>query len=334
MILFVVWLLTFGVQAIDGGFVPQVYFFILLVEVAYKKKKSFSIFFTILCYFGFVFGVYIQYGRPPFEEIGFVIPRALEYLLIHGFSTVTRKADMQKEQLNHAYTRLQEINQQLEEKVLLEERMRLSREIHDVIGHTLTTALIGMEAGKQLILHNKLTEAVDKLDQVKEQVKLSQDNVRKSIHTLYTQQQTLMDLYKSIQALIENTRKQTEIDIQAEIGELPPLSDQQKLTLYRALQEGLTNGIRHGNSTSFRFKLKVEQQCIHFCLEDNGIMSEHWKFGFGLTSMNERVRTLGGVLKVDKSQKGGCKLVIELPLIHNKEVRGVYHDKAASRYYR
>ncbi|GEM_PF-1200479 len=312
-VLFGSWCLAFAIQWIDGSFVPQVYFFILLAEAAYKKSAAFSVPFTVLCYLGFVFGVYAHEGLPPIEDMTFVIPRALEYWLIFGFSVVTQRANMQKEQLNRAYERLQESSQQLEEKVMMEERMNLSREIHDTIGHSLTTALVGMETGKQLVLHNKPQEAVHKLDAAKEQVKNSLHNVRKSIHTLY-EEHSFVNFRESLHALIEETRQVTGVHIDADFGELPPLTDQQKLTLYRALQEGLTNGIRHGRSTSFNVTLTREQPGVRFCLEDNGQFPIKWRLGFGLSTMKERVDKLGGTFQLSKTPDGGCQLNIYLPV--------------------
>lgn len=232
LMLLIQWGIAFAIQIIDGSFIPQIYFFIILAEAAYKTSVKFSVPFALFCYLGFVYGIYLHYNQPPFEEIRFVIPRILEYGLIFGFSYVTQKANLQKEQLNHAYETLKRNQQHLEEKTLMEERVRLSREIHDTIGHTLTTALVGMETGKQLMLHRKTDEAIDKLDLAREQVKNSLENVRKSVKTLH-KQQSFIHFEKSLQALIEETRTHTDVIIDANISKLPPMNAQQEITLYQ-----------------------------------------------------------------------------------------------------
>lgn len=316
ILLFIQWVIVFFIQIIDGSFVPQIYFFILLSEAALRAPVAFSAPFTFICYLGFAFGSAVHLSFPPFEEIIFIIPRSLEYVLIFGFSYVTKKVTDQKEKLDQAYDRLKKANRELEEKTLIEERVRISREIHDTIGHTLTTALVGMEASKQLVLHHQTEQAIDKLDQVKQQVKKSLEDIRKSVRTLH-EKKSFVHFKDSLTALINETMKYSEVDIKYTIPQLPPLSPQKELAIYRALQEGLTNGIRHGQAQQFKFSLFEENDHLHFLLIDNGNMPKNWRYGFGLTSMMERVHSLEGALEITRNQYGGCQLYIRIPVRSN-----------------
>lgn len=100
------WLATFGIQIVVGSFVPQIFFFILLAELAYKPPRSISVPFTLLCYGGFVAGTAVSQGFPPFEDISYVIPRFLEYALFFGFAFISKQAFEQQEKLAKAYERL------------------------------------------------------------------------------------------------------------------------------------------------------------------------------------------------------------------------------------
>lgn len=313
ILLTVQWTMAFMIQLLDGSFVAQIYFFIILGEAAYKASLKTSVAIAVLCYIGFVLGVYFHYQDLPLQEFSFVVPRALEYAMIFGLSYVTQKFNTQSAQLNQAYEQLKRSQSHLEEKILMEERVRLSREIHDTIGHSLTTALVGMEAGKQLVLQNKTTEAVEKLDLVKQQMRNSLENVRKSVRTLHDHS-SFIHFEKSLYALLEETRMQAGVQIDAHISSLPSLNALQELTLYRALQEGLTNGIRHGKCTAFQFFLTCKEGKVSFLLQDNGKMPHVWRYGFGLSAMQERVEQLGGELKVTRSVEGGCCLSITMPL--------------------
>lgn len=89
--------------------------------------------------------------------------------------------------------------------------------------------------------------------------------------------------------------------------------------MYHALQEGLTNGVRHGRSSRFRFTLKREDNQLHFLLVSNGEPFVSVTPGFGLSSMMERVELLGGTVALRPSQTeggspAGCELTILLPL--------------------
>lgn len=310
------WGISFIIQIIDGTFIPQIYFFIILVEIAYTFPLKISIPSAFFCFFGFASGIYIHYEQPPLEEISYVLPRSIEYALFFGISYMTKKVTTQQQLLEDAYEKLKQSYLQAEEKILIDERIRLSREIHDTIGHTLTTSFIGIETGKKLISAHKYTEAVNKLEQVKQHLKTSIEQVRKSVKTLHNQH-SFIDFKDSLQELIKETSKHANVVIHAHITKLPKMKPQQELTLYRALQEGLTNGIRHGKSSEFHFWLEHREEKVHFVLQDNGTMPINWKNGFGLRSMEERVMLLDGHMNVSRTVEGGCRLSFTMPL-HKK----------------
>ena len=106
-------------------------------------------------------------------------------------------------------------------------------------------------------------------------------------------------------------------DIYTEIsktGKVDDLNIDIKKTIYRAMQEGITNGIRHGSSKTFKIELKNKGEMLYFDLADNGRGCDNIKFGFGLTNMNDRVKKLKGQLKVREGQNNGCKLSIRIPI--------------------
>lgn len=93
------------------------------------------------------------------------------------------------------------------------------------------------------------------------------------------------------------------------------LSKDQKLVIYRALQEGLTNGVRHGQAKHFTFELFHADEEIIFRLEDDGNGADEIKHGIGLEAMQERVKRVGGTMFV-RSEKGkGFTIEIQIPLI-------------------
>ncbi|MBQ4053769.1 MAG: hypothetical protein IJD33_05470, partial [Clostridia bacterium] len=86
--------------------------------------------------------------------------------------------------------------------------------------------------------------------------------------------------------------------------------------LCNTLKEGISNGLRHGNAKAFWLELKVEDGKIHFLLSDNGtgLDTENFKSGFGLTTMRDRARVLGGEMYVMSEPDEGFELNITLPI--------------------
>ncbi|MCH1624588.1 sensor histidine kinase [Ferdinandcohnia quinoae] len=306
---------AFFIQMIDGYFVPQIYFFILLSEVAYSYRLVISIPFTFMNYLAFVFGVYINHNYPPFADISFVIPRMLEYWLIFGFSYMAKRSNEQSKQLEIAFQQLEIANAELAEKTLIEERIRLSRELHDTIGHSLTTTIVGLEVSKQLHEKGLTQKAIERIPTIQDQIKKSLQDIRLSSRTLHDNPLRL-SFKQQVENLLNNTAQQSDIIITHDISDIQNLSPNQEITLYRALQEGLTNGIKHGKATQFSFSLKESGDHIQFHLQDNGNAGQGFEFGFGLTSMHERICAIGGTLELNLTQTKGCSLIILIPIIH------------------
>src|SRR5690606_5432907 len=96
-------------------------------------------------------------------------------------------------------------------------------------------------------------------------------------------------LVPSIQKLIQETEHAMGIQVIYDPRPLPELNSIVKKTLYLALQEGLTNGIRHGKATRFEFSLEAADHNVYFQLANNGEPYCGQEFGFGLNTMRERI---------------------------------------------
>lgn len=79
------------------------------------------------------------------------------------------------------------------------------------------------------------------------------------------------------------------------------------------MQEGLTNGIRHGQSSAFHFTLQDDGEKVQFELLDNGNGAEDLLLGFGLSMMRDRVEQLKGTFLIQSAHGNGCVVHITLP---------------------
>ncbi|MBO9606966.1 MAG: response regulator [Paenibacillaceae bacterium] len=202
----------------------------------------------------------------------------------------------------------------LAEVSVLEERNRIAHDMHDQVGHTLTAAMIQIEAAK-LLLASDPERAATKLDAARESVHGGLDQVRATVRMLRTAEEH-RTLLPALHALIRQTEEHTGIAVDYTIEPLPDLPDALNKTLFHALQEGLTNGIRHGKSKAFTFHLSAEASpsTVRFRLANVGRKFESASHGFGLSAMKERVERHGGTFAISADGDSGCLLAIDIPL--------------------
>ena len=199
----------------------------------------------------------------------------------------------------------------LVEKAILEERNKLAGHIHDTVGHTLTSVLTQIEAGKKLLVRGEVERAMEKLDNSQRQIREELANLRRALHVLREggepQEAT------SLETFIQKTMEYAGIDIAYTIAPGIRLSPDVSYVFHRALQEGITNGIRHGKSVRFEFSLDEVDGTIRFRLKDDGKGAERIVAGFGLSAMQRRVEQLGGSLEIETAPGQGCTLTILIP---------------------
>ncbi|KEK19800.1 helix-turn-helix transcriptional regulator [Bacillus gaemokensis] len=216
---------------------------------------------------------------------------------------------------------LEQYVSQVERITLLEERDRLSKDLHDTMGHSYTSIIMGMET---LRMELKSKEGEQQLDSLLQLARNSMEEVRLYLHQLDLSQESL-PLAVTLQQLTEEFKKHSKVNVRTRIiGEEYMVSKQSKMTLYRSLQESLTNAVRHGHSTEIIVSLHFEPQQIRLDVQDNGCGVEEWKDGFGLTAMKERMsQSQGRVIVYSKKGEGtliSCVLPKQVQL-SNEQIR-------------
>ncbi len=221
--------------------------------------------------------------------------------------------------LDKALTELGESKKELEkayavvaEVTALEERQRIAKEIHDTAGHSITTVIMQTEAAKLLIEQNP-TEAKGKIVAANLQAKHALEELRDSVHLLsgVKENQTLA---RALQDIIHESTDGTGITIRSEIDEITVSSAKFRF-LCNTLKEGISNGLRHGGATAFWFECKNEAGKIRFLLSDNGkgVKTDGLQLGFGLSSMRERAKSLGGEVAFSSETDEGFEITMTLP---------------------
>jgi len=218
---------------------------------------------------------------------------------------------LEKLEKDCVYSNLKGAYEKLEMMTILKERNKIAREIHDTVGHTLTTVLVEIEASKRLIRVNS-DLSLEKLNLAQGQVRKGLNDIRSSVRVLEKGDE-LLEFYPSLEALIKDTELHSEVTIKAQIDSSLILNRQAEKILFSSLLEGLTNGIRHGRSTAFLFKLFMKEDRVCFSLEDNGVGAGTLSLGFGLRAMRDRVYELDGSFDINSDIEEGLELLITLP---------------------
>ncbi|WP_429845153.1 response regulator [Brevibacillus sp. FIR094] len=199
---------------------------------------------------------------------------------------------------------------QIERVTLLEERDRLSKDLHDTIGHSYVSIIMGLETLRQDVVSQ---EGTQKLDSLLKLARNGMKEVRGYLHEMGSPQETL-PLVHSLRQLAEEFQTHAKVNVRFRaIGEEYPVGKQVKMTLFRCLQESLTNGVRHGQATDIVVSLHFEQQQTRLEVQDNGHGVENWKDGFGITTMKERAAQLQGRVSIYSERGEGTLITCFVP---------------------
>ena len=222
-------------------------------------------------------------------------------------------------QLSDLNFELKKANHQLHQFALekeqigeMKERNRLAREIHDTIGHGLTGISVGLEA-VEVLMDLSPDMAKSQLHAVSKMARSSLDDVRRSVRKLKPDSLESKSFDLAIHEMIDEMSKTTGTQIYfVSYGEHKSYREDVKETIYRLVQEGMTNAIRHGRAKEIWIRLDRNEKQVEVFLKDDGLGCDSIKEGFGLTHMRERVEMLGG--DISFSSKEGFEIHASIPI--------------------
>jgi signal transduction histidine kinase len=201
-----------------------------------------------------------------------------------------------------------------------EERQRISRELHDDLGQALTTHLLALR-NLQEDLSIPVEEMFAQLQSLYDQSYEIFVKVRRLARDLRPPVLDTLGLKVAMQTYCAEFTRRTHLPVIFEAEEpLPRLPDTYKVTLYRVLQEALTNVVRHARASQVWVDLSVEEQVVNLTVQDNGIGIEELKSksdGIGLAGLHERITIAGGTLTISSAPKRGTILSAQFPLLDN-----------------
>jgi len=193
------------------------------------------------------------------------------------------------------------------------ERARLARELHDETGQALTSILLGLKHLDDVVETDEAREATAS---IRELVAATLQDVRRLAVELRPSALDDFGLVPAVERLASNLSEQSDlvVDLEARLGDrrLPPEAE---TALYRIVQEGLTNVVKHAAAHRVSITLVRKEAAAVVVIEDDGqgFDLEAVRAGaLGFTGMRERVELVGGRLTVETSPGAGTTVVAEV----------------------
>lgn len=225
-----------------------------------------------------------------------------------------REVERLVNELTIANQRLREYADEVEELATIRERNRLAREIHDGLGHYLTTIHMQIQAASALGQRNP-KKAQEMLTKAQALTQKALEDVRESVSALRERAvDSSTSLTEMIQKIIEDG---TSFNIRPSfsvLGEPRRLSPETQWTLFRAVQEGVSNICKHSQASEYSIVLNYEDpDNICLTIQDNGVGPGEISEGYGLIGLRERVSNLNGSFTIISERKQGFGFEVKLP---------------------
>jgi signal transduction histidine kinase len=218
-------------------------------------------------------------------------------------------------ELEAAHAELERYAERVKELTVSEERARMSREMHDSLGHYLTVINVGLQNAQRF--REKRPEAAwAEIEEARSLTREALSEVRRWVRAL---KPLALEDRASPEAMAALARsfEGTGLDVRFAVeGSERELSGAAELVLYRALQEGLTNVLKHSSARRVAALLTFGAESVSLTVADDGegVPEEAAEEGFGLATLGERAAALGGVLSAGNTPEGGFALRLELPV--------------------
>ncbi|MFE7063816.1 sensor histidine kinase [Sutcliffiella sp. NPDC057660] len=275
-------------------FLPWLLFYFLIIDgMVSKSQKSRTLnLVAVLLPFSTVF---FHLNQP---EQGFF--HALLSVLLIGIGAILQayysdneKIDKEWKALLVEYRLLKRQVAVSEEVARVEERNRIARDIHDSVGHQLTALMMQLAVAEQSAKESENVSGI--LAQSKQLARESLDGMRKAVKALRGEEE------KGIASVIHLIRKleaesRMRVQLTTKTGVLSvPLTNEQNIAIYRFVQEGLTNAMRHGSSREIAVTVEIiGEHSLQIAVVNKIDGPLHLVEGFGMDNMRKRMEALQG----------------------------------------
>lgn len=211
-----------------------------------------------------------------------------------------------------AHREVVELQGDLKELAVVEERNRIAREIHDGLGASLSSLIIQSEYLLQLAPREELL--LREIRELKTSAEESIEELRRNLSMMRED----FELTQALEDHIKTFSDRTQLAISFQrFGAIEKLSPDAQLALFRVLQEALSNAARHAEAKRIEVKLMFDSGKVHLSVKDDGrgFDARQPKPGhYGLLNMRERASKIGGELVIDSAPGEGAQISFSIPV--------------------
>jgi len=221
-------------------------------------------------------------------------------------SVVGLRQHAARDELRKLNSELQATQALLADNTRIAERVRIARELHDLVGHHLTALTLNLEVATHLVEG----KALEHVQQARSLAKLLLADVREVVSDIRDNDK--VDLAAALGTLIEGVPEPViHLDLPRELAMLHPLEAQ---VMLRCAQEAITNSVRHAGARNLWIRLAHDENGVALTAHDDGRGASDLAIGNGLSGMSERLQQLGGELRLESRPGAGFSLHAWLPL--------------------
>ncbi len=208
------------------------------------------------------------------------------------------------------------LHQRAEHAAVLEERERLSRELHDSMTQSLYSVRLFAEAAWRLTAAGDVTRAKEYLSRVSEMAQQAQKEMRLLVYHLRPSSLRSEGLVAALQRRLDAVEKRAGLDATLSVKGALQLSPTAEVELYYVVQEALNNALRHSASTRVDVVIRDDGDEVELQIVDNGRGFDPARLpdrgGLGLLNMRERAERLGGSVAVFSNNGQGTRVQVKI----------------------
>lgn len=271
-------------------------------------------------------------GSEPEEDIKVFSPRNAESDYKNKIESIESMKSQYEEEnklltqrKNALSSRIEQIEQILENdtdnltvlSIQEEDRKRIARDLHDTSLQNLTHLIHQIELSGLYIDKDPLRAKIE-LSIVNKRLKEIIDEIRNTIYDLRPMSFDDLGLKAAFESLVESFNEDRKYEVELDLEDVSCETNIILVTIYRIVQECLNNIVKHADATKVSLKCKMKDNVCYITISDNGngFKKENYdkEKHFGIIYIKERVKLLGGKIKLDSVPEHGTVITISIPL--------------------
>lgn len=276
----------------------------------YREKVKFKrAFFSLIAVLLAPFVYHFLMGNIHFtKDILYFVPfLVIMFISPFGIRSMNRRMELEQ--------KLAKANQHIEELVKREERVRIARDLHDTLGHTLSLLTLKSQLVQRLVAVD-----TDRARQEAREMEVTSRTALKQVRELVSDMRTttIAEEVLQVQQILRAAEITFEYNGSSDFSLIPPVTQN---IVSMCIREAATNVVKHSKATHCSISISQSTEKMDISIHDDGMGVEKNKaFGNGLRGMEERLTLIDGGLELKNHH--GATLIITVPIIKKAEPRG------------